>query len=113
LEADVYKKSERERGIINEAKVERALRILKKEWDKVVDFHHSVQSGELDSLHVDFLIFLDSRLAFPLQVKSSFKKARQHIKKYPYIEVIAVGDRQTDRQIADFLKSLIIRRCIA
>lgn len=100
---------DREKGDETESKTDRALQILIKEWDEIVSYHHNRQNGELDALHIDFLIILRSRFIFPLQIKSSARGARQHIKKHPYIVVMAVRRGHTERHIADRIKSLILR----
>ena len=49
-----------------EEKTRHALELLVAEGNEVISFHHSISGGEVDSLHTDFLIFLRSRLVFPL-----------------------------------------------
>ncbi|KKU15152.1 hypothetical protein A3A20_01125 [Candidatus Wolfebacteria bacterium RIFCSPLOWO2_01_FULL_45_19] len=102
-------KKNRANGDETELKVDRALQILTREWDEVVSYHHSSKNGELDVLHTDFLIFLRSRMAFPLQVKSSSGGARQHIKRYHYITVIAVRRNHDERHISSRIRALILR----
>jgi DNA-binding NarL/FixJ family response regulator len=92
-----------------EAKADRALQLLREEWTEIVSYRHSAKNGELDTLHTDFLIFLRSRLAMPLQVKSSIRALREHIEKYPHIIAIVVTRRDTPECVAKRIRACILR----
>lgn len=92
-----------------ELKTDQALQLLQHEWSEIISYRHSAKNGELDALHIDFLIFLRSRLAMPLQVKSSIRGLREHIAKYPYIVAIVVTRRDTPECIAKRIKACILR----
>lgn len=96
-------------GRKNEDRVGEALKLLQSRWNEIVCFHHSKQSGELDTRQTDFLIFLRSKFAFPLQVKSSPRGAREHIRNHEHIIVIVVRKRDTIERLAQRVKGLIIR----
>lgn len=92
-----------------EAVVEQSLIILKSEWDEMARVHHSQSGGEVDSLQTDFLVFLRSGLAFPLQVKSSVKPLRKHRGNYPYIMAIMIRKDDNPEMVAEKIKRLILR----
>lgn len=45
--------------------------------------------------------FLTDRGAVPLQVKSNYKRAQEHRKKYPHVPVVVVMRHETDQQLRD------------
>lgn len=93
-----------------EDKIGQALDLLKSQWGEVVEFHHSKQTGEIDSLAVDFLVFLRSKLVFPLQVKSSHRGVKDHISKHPHIIAVQARRKDSAARLAKLIKKLILRR---
>lgn len=102
-------KKQKDIGWLAEMKTQQALEFLSREWDEIVVFYHSPRNGELDKLHIDFLILLRSRLSLQLQIKSAVGALKRHHKKYPHIIGIVVKKKDSPRKIADHIQRLILR----
>ena len=84
---------------------------------RIIRYEHAGQNDRLDKGGIDLLIFLDSGLAFPLQIKSRFTRAlvRKHNQRYPWVKfIIGVGrlpenryDKEAYAAIAGDLEPLI------
>lgn len=74
------------RGPLAEWVVQQIVEYWKKKgkiWDYIIDKH-------LDAIGIDIIIIMRGGLAVPLQIKSSTKHAREHLKHYPTIPFLFV-----------------------
>lgn len=89
----------------------RALEKLKNEWPAINAVYYSRPGGEIDGLKMDFIVYLRSRLIFPLQVKAWPGEAKKHRSKYPHIDVIVVYTSDRISRVAKRIRRIIERRC--
>lgn len=75
---DLFKKTGRQRGNLNEGLIKEILIELREER-KILNFE---QNWDLDKIGIDFLAYLPNGKLVAIQVKSSSRGAEKHYKKY-------------------------------
>lgn len=80
----------------------------------VLGFYKVKLNGELDSLGIDYFLYLKGGLLYPIQLKfksseRNFRKAVQHhFMKHPFIsEIFGIGSNMQFSHIADLLKNAV------
>lgn len=90
------------KGDAAEEAIAEALQALLKE-KRIRGYTRAQKGRELDSLGIDFLIFLiEEVVALPIQVKSSFRNLGKHASKHPLVpKVLVVENLSPDKPFAD------------
>lgn len=81
----------------------------------ILEFYKVKLNGELDSLGIDYFLYLKGGLLYPIQLKfksseRNFGNAvRHHYEKHPFVsEIFGVGSNAQFFQIADMLKEAVM-----